>query len=55
LAVDSAKARARLGWRPRLPIDDALAWTDAWYRRQRAGEDAALLVDEQITRFEALA
>jgi CDP-glucose 4,6-dehydratase len=55
LAVDSAKAHARLGWRPRLAIDDALAWTEAWYRRHREGEDARGLVDEQIARFEALA
>jgi CDP-glucose 4,6-dehydratase len=32
LTLDSAKARSRLGWRPRLGIDEALSWTVAWYR-----------------------
>jgi CDP-glucose 4,6-dehydratase len=53
LRLDSAKARTRLGWAPRLPLDQALAWTIDWYRRCRAGEPAQALVDEQIGAYEA--
>jgi CDP-glucose 4,6-dehydratase len=52
LRLDSAKARARLGWRPRLPLDLALDWTVEWYRRAQAGEPAQALVDAQIAAYE---
>lgn len=32
LALDSAKARTRLGWRPVWTLDDAIAATADWYR-----------------------
>ncbi len=39
LKVDASKARARLGWDRRLPLEAALDWTVDWYRRQHHGED----------------
>ena len=54
LQVDASKARARLGWAPRLSLEEGLRWTVEWYRRFAAGEDAAALALEQIGRFEAL-
>jgi CDP-glucose 4,6-dehydratase len=54
LQVDASKARARLGWTPRLPLEESLRWTVDWYRRVRAGEDAAALTLEQIERFVGL-
>jgi CDP-glucose 4,6-dehydratase len=30
--LDTAKARARLGWRPRWELDDGLRETVSWYR-----------------------
>lgn len=54
LAVDAAKARARLGWRPRLGLEEAIAWTVEWQRRHLAGEPAATLVLDQIRRYEGL-
>jgi len=54
LQVDASKARARLGWTPRLRLEEGLRWSVDWYRRQRAGEDAAALTLEQIARFESL-
>ena len=54
LAVDSSKARSRLGWRPRLRLGEALAWTTEWYKRHYGGEPAERLVLEQIGRFESL-
>ena len=37
LMLDSSKAMSRLGWRPRLPFDDSLRLTAAWYARRHAG------------------
>jgi CDP-glucose 4,6-dehydratase len=54
LQVDASKARARLRWRPRLGLDEALRWTVDWYQRARQGEDAARLTLEQIDRFASL-
>ena len=54
LQVDASKARARLGWTPRLRLEQGVRWTVDWYRRQQAGEDAAALTLEQIARFESL-
>ena len=54
LQVDASKARALLGWAPRLTVEEALDWTVEWYRRFGDGESAADLVAEQIGRFEAL-
>ena len=52
LQVDASKARARLGWTPRLSLTEGLRWTVDWYRRFEAGEDAAALTLDQIDRFE---
>jgi CDP-glucose 4,6-dehydratase len=52
LAVDASKARARMGWQPRLALHDALAWTVEWHKREAAGEPVPQLVDEQIQRYE---
>jgi CDP-glucose 4,6-dehydratase len=54
LAVDTAKAKAHLGWRPRLPLRDALDWTINWARRHGAGEPAGDLVLAQIATYEGL-
>jgi len=54
LQVDAAKARARLGWTPRLSLEEGLRWTVDWYKRAAAGENAAALSLDQIGRFERL-
>jgi CDP-glucose 4,6-dehydratase len=50
LKVDASKARARLGWAPRLDLDQALDWTIDWYRAFDGGDAAALCIG-QIDRF----
>ena len=52
LKLDASKARARLGWRPRLPLPEALRWTVAWYRDQ--DEDPRRRTLKQIRRYEQL-
>ena len=54
LQVDASKARSRLGWTPRLSLEEGLRWTVEWYRRFGTGEDAAALTLDQIERFEAM-
>jgi CDP-glucose 4,6-dehydratase len=54
LALDAGLAERTLGWRPRLAIGDAVAWTAEWYGAQRDGADVAALTERQIERYEAL-
>lgn len=54
LAVDSRAARARLGWRDRLPGRQAIGWTAEWYRKVRAGADPLATTLEQIDAFEKI-
>ena len=51
LKVDASRARAALGWVPRLRLAGGLAWTVDWYRRLGAGNQARALTDEQIARY----
>jgi len=55
LRLDSAKARERLGWKPRLGLETAIEWTVDWYKKEAAGEDARKLTLAQIERYTALA
>jgi CDP-glucose 4,6-dehydratase len=54
LQVDASKARARLGWRPRLDIHQAIGWTIDWYARQSQGEAARDLTLAQIDAYAEL-
>lgn len=52
LTVDSSKAHAALGWRPRLSIDDAVAMTAQWYRAFAGGNaDLRVLSERQIELY----
>ena len=52
LELDSSRARAELGWRPRWGLEEALARTIAWHQAWRAGEDLADLCLAQIADHE---
>lgn len=54
LALDASLAHEQLGWRPVVPLDDAIEWTVAWERRRVEGGDLAALCQEQITVHRAL-
>jgi CDP-glucose 4,6-dehydratase len=54
LRLDSNKASSELGWRSRLRIEDALAWTVEWFKRFDSGADARTLVEADIERYERI-
>ena len=50
--VSAAKAREKLGWRPRLGLSEALDWTVDWYRQQPDINDVEALCLRQICEYE---
>jgi CDP-glucose 4,6-dehydratase len=51
LTLDASKAQQRLDWRPRLPLQQALALTVDWARQRAAGLDARTLCLAQIRAY----
>ena len=54
LKLDCSKARSKLGWEPRLPLERALHWTADWYRAYQRGDDLRRLTHKQIMDYEEL-
>jgi CDP-glucose 4,6-dehydratase len=53
LRLDSAKARAELGWEPRWDLERGLAATGEWYAAHRDGGDLRALTLSQIADYAA--
>lgn len=51
LALDSAKARAELGWAPRLDLAEAVEWTAQWYLAAAEGADLKARTLAQIDAY----
>lgn len=51
LRLDASKARAILGWRPRLTLEDALDKVVDWHLRVAGGEDARAITLQQLSDF----
>jgi len=51
LNLDCTKARTRLGWRSRLPFEEAIAYTVDWYAAWYAGADMLDITSRQIGDF----
>jgi len=51
LRLDAAKARARLGWRPRWGLSEAVDRTVDWYRAHAAGAEMRKATLDQIEAF----
>jgi CDP-glucose 4,6-dehydratase len=54
LRLDGTRSRKALGWAPRLPLAETIAWTAQWYADFDAGADALALTRAQIARHGAL-
>jgi len=53
LRLDCSRARAELGWRPALTLEEALLWIVEWHKALAAGGDARALTLAQITDYSA--
>ncbi len=53
LKLDCSKAKARLGWHPRLSLNTALEWIVEFYRAYDQHQDMAKVVEAQILRYQA--
>jgi CDP-glucose 4,6-dehydratase len=53
LKLDSSLARSRLGWRPLVALETALAETATWYRELQAGADMRQVTLRQLEFFGA--
>jgi CDP-glucose 4,6-dehydratase len=51
LKLDSSKARAELGWQPRLRLDKALEWLVDWYQAWHGGADMQSFTLKQIAEY----
>ena len=54
LKLDCSKARARLKWKPRLGISEALKWTVLWHKDQVAGKNMRSITEKQINNYTGL-
>jgi CDP-glucose 4,6-dehydratase len=54
LRLDASKARAEIGWQPRLKIETALEWTTTWYRAWDESDSMADFTEKQIYQYEEL-
>lgn len=55
LKLDSSKAKAQLGWRPRWNLKTTLGMTLTWYQAWKQGSDMAAISTQQIQEYEAAA
>lgn len=55
LWLNSTRARHALGWRPRLPFDQAIGWTVDWWRALSSGQPARAICARQIAAYGELA
>lgn len=56
LTLDSGKARTRLGWNPKLTLDEGVRLSVEWYRKaggQAPSRDLATFCEAQISAYEA--
>jgi CDP-glucose 4,6-dehydratase len=52
LKLDCSKAKAVLGWRPRLALIDALDYVAQWHKAHAAGRNMAAFSRDQIAKFQ---
>ena len=53
LQLDSAKARTKLAWHPRLPMTTTIDWIVEWHKQVARDGDAREVTERQIARYMA--
>jgi CDP-glucose 4,6-dehydratase len=51
LKLNCSKAKSRLGWRPKLGLEEALRWTAEWFKAYAGGGDMRQFSESQIRKF----
>lgn len=51
LKLDASKAKASLGWKPRLGIDEGIAWTMEWYTAAYSNKNMEAITRKQIEKY----
>ncbi len=52
LRLDISKASSLLGWKPKLDVEDTVAWTVDWYRSYQANPaNARTITEQQIEQY----
>lgn len=54
LQLDCAKARAKLGWKPRFRFEETIAFTSTWYAAWQQGKEMKTFTRSQIREYVAL-
>jgi CDP-glucose 4,6-dehydratase len=54
LTLSSTLAAESLDWRPRLEVNEALAWTADWYHAYAVGENMLKFSEAQIAQYRAM-
>jgi CDP-glucose 4,6-dehydratase len=54
LTLSSTLAAEALDWRPRLKVNESLAWTAEWYHAYAMGEDMLKFSEAQIAQYQAM-
>jgi CDP-glucose 4,6-dehydratase len=54
LKLDASRARAELGWKPKLDLETTLAWLVEWYKAWQGGAEMHAFTMEQIAAYERL-
>jgi len=54
LTLNISKVALELGWSPKVGLEDALAWTVAWYRDWSEGMPPAQLAERDLSSMETL-
>lgn len=54
LKLDCSKSRSRLGWVPKLPLEQALQWTVRWYKDFEKDGDLRAVTLAQIEEYDRL-
>ena len=51
LTLDSSKANSLLNWQDKLGLENAVAWTVDWYKKQKLNKDIRAITLEQIFEY----